>query len=195
MKKVVQITFLALALMFVLQNEAIAQKKKKKDSDNAEYFDESGGFLTKLWYGGGFNLGFSGNNFQSLFQIGISPMVGYKITDEFSIGPRIAIQYISYRENFGGGQVYKDNFVTFGGGAFSRYKIIPALFAHVEYERATVVDQFLNRVQQDNFFVGLGYTSTGSVLGYEISLLYNTNLPSNSFQQPFDIRIGLNYNF
>ncbi len=205
MKKIIQLSLLAMVLVLSVQDQAFAQKKKKKsDKDNAEYFDESGNFLTRVWFGGGFNLGFAGNNFESLFQLGISPMAGYKITDNFSIGPRVTVQYESYRVDLGN-VVAKANPITFGGGVFSRYKIIPALFAHVEYELASEV-QYGNplpgsselqifRFQQDNLYVGLGYTSSGSMIGYEISLLYNINAAENTIQQPIDIRFGLNYNF
>jgi len=202
MKKILQLSVLAMLFVLTIQNEAFAQKKKKSDKDNAEYFDDRGSFMSRVWFGGGFNLGFAGNNFESLFQIGISPMAGYKITDNFSFGPRITLQYESYRVDVGN-DVAKANPLTFGGGVFSRYKIIPALFAHVEYELAseviytgvsgTTVETL--RVQQNNFYVGLGYTSTGSMVGYEISLLYNVNAPENTIQQPIDIRFGLNYNF
>jgi len=202
MKKIIQLALLVMVLVLAVQDQAYAQKKKKSDKDNAEYFDESGNFMSRVWFGGGFNLGFAGNNFESLFQLGISPMAGYKITNNFSIGPRITLQYESYRVDVGNA-VAKANPLTFGGGVFGRYKIIPALFAHVEYELAS--DVFYTgvsgtkvesiRVQQNNFYVGLGYTSSGSLLGYEISLLYNVNAPENSIQQPIDIRFGVNYNF
>ncbi|NUN99995.1 MAG: hypothetical protein HUU01_05205 [Saprospiraceae bacterium] len=202
MKKIIQLSLLAVVLVLAAQDQAFAQKKKKSDKDNAEYFDESGSFMTRVWFGGGFTLGFAGNNFESLFQVGISPMAGYKITDNFSIGPRLSLQYESYRIDTGNG-IAKANPLIFGGGVFTRYKFIPALFAHVEYELASDVRYIYGggtnletlRIQRNNLYLGLGYTSTGSLLGYEISLLYNVNADENTLQQPFDIRFGLNYNF
>ncbi len=202
MKKIIQMSLLAMTLMVLAQTQAFAQKKKSSDKANAEYFDESGSFVSRLWFGGGFTLGYAGNQFESLFQLGISPMVGYKVTNNFSIGPRINLQYESYRIDTGNG-VAKANPLTFGGGVFSRYKVIPALFAHVEYELASEVlysyaggtDLQTTRIQQNNMYLGLGYTSTGSMFGYEIALLYNINAPENTIQQPFDIRFGFNYNF
>jgi hypothetical protein len=41
-----------------------AQKSKgKRSSGVSEYLEDKGNFASKLWYGGGFNLGFSGNNY------------------------------------------------------------------------------------------------------------------------------------
>ena len=124
MKRILQLSFMIVTLLLCFNVDSYAQygygkkkKKKKKVEKNDEYFDESGGLGHKLWYGGGFNLGFSGNSFQSLFQIGISPMVGYKITEEFSVGPRASVQYNYFRVN-DGGQVLRASPITWAAGAF-----------------------------------------------------------------------------
>lgn len=45
---------------------------------------------TKIWYGGGLNLGFSGQSGLNVLQLGASPMVGYKILPRWSVGPRVS---------------------------------------------------------------------------------------------------------
>lgn len=208
MKKIIQLSLLVIVVVLAAQDQAFAQKKKKSDKDNAEYFDESGNFMSRVWFGGGMVFPtFASRDYESFFQIGVSPMAGYKITNNFSIGPRISLQYESYRAETISSGIFKFNPLTFSGGVFARYRIIPALFVHVEYEIAEEVayfydapppfstDIFMVRQQQNNAYVGLGYTSSGDLLGYEISLLYNVNAPENTLQQPFDIRFGLNYNF
>lgn len=204
MKKLFQLGLMILVLLFVFSNDTYAQKSKKKKSATDEYFDESGSLKTKLWYGGGFTLGYSGGTFENFFQIGISPMVGYKITDKFSAGPRVSFIYTNYRVQYGG-DVLTANPVSWDAGVFARYKIIPVIFAQVEYQFQNAVEGFtiVNgnelvsiRRQRNNFLAGLGYSSSGgSLFGYEILLLYNTTLPSNVLESPFVIRIGFTYNF
>lgn len=162
------------------------------------------GFADRLWYGGGFILGFgSSNNFglqETQFQFGISPMVGYKIFEELSVGPRAAFTYIHYRANLGG-DVQTANPVTYALGIFGRFKIIPTLFAQVEYENENqalfavgVNDIQVARRIRDNVYLGGGYTS-GGIWATEIVLLYNVNQPNNVVQQPFVIRFGFTRNF
>ena len=205
MKRIVQLSFLLLAILLCFNNDAFAQrkKKKKKKSETDEYFDESGGFKHRLWYGGGFTLGFSGANNSSVFQLGVSPMVGYKITPDFSIGPRLSILYTYYRLEVFPGDVQSQDPLSFGFGAFSRYKVYQSFFAHVEYEfenEANFVlingDLAVLRREQNNLFVGGGYNSSaGGPFGYEILLLYNLLLPENTVEVPFSFRIGFTYNF
>ncbi len=206
MKKLIQLSLMLLVLLLAFPDDANAQRsKKKKKSTTDQYFDESGSLKTKLWYGGGFTLGYSGGTFESLFQIGLSPMVGYKITDKFSAGPRFSFIYTNYRVQWGNG-VLTANPITWDAGVFARYKIIPIIFAQVEYQFENDIQGFnVNagneleaiRRQRNNFLAGLGYNSSGGTagFGYEILLLYNTTLPANVLESPFVIRIGFTYNF
>jgi hypothetical protein len=154
--------------------------------------------MNDLWFGGGFNLGFSGNQFESLFGIGISPMVGYKITPDFSVGPRIVYSYQYYAfQDFSTKQ--KFNLHSFGIGPFARFKIFNAIFLHGEYliesrqfafrsgpnfDKATEII--------DSFYLGLGYNTGGT----ELLLLYNFLNNNRQFlSSPFDFRFGFTYNF
>lgn len=216
------LTLLLFCTLFVGISTADAQyygkkKKKKKKTEQVDkkkektedYFDESGGFKHKLWYGGGLTLGFSGGNDVSIFQGGLSPMVGYKIFDRLSVGPRVGFNY-SYIKFFQSGRNYVVEPLSFNVGAFSRYKILDMIFAHVEYERFSEEsvdpdqDGFIEfdqdgeiatgRINSNNFYAGLGYNS-GGLLAYEIALLYNFLEPENSFDTPFSIRAGFTYKF
>lgn len=189
---------IALVLMLAFSVDADAQnrKKKKKSSSVDEYFDESGFGAFRFWYGGGLGLGFSGGTFSSQFDISISPMVGYKITPEFSIGPRIELSYTHYRlEDFNGG-VDKFNFFNYGVGIFSRYKFFEQVFGHVEYQiesREFILGGVQQRSSFDNFYLGAGYTSGGQI-AYEISLLWNL-LDEETVDLPLDFRLAFTYNF
>lgn len=230
MKKITRIlSLLLICTLFIGISTADAQyygrKKKKKKKKPAkteqvdkettknektdDYFDESGGFKHKLWYGGGFNINFSGNGVISAFNLGITPMVGYKITDRFSLGPRVGIQY-NYFKGIGiDNRTHKVEPISYSLGAFTRYKLLDFLFVHGEFEhentesffvdnasRFDVVDGEVNtfRESRQNAYLGLGYTS-GSIFAYEIYLLYNFLEPVDSQSLPFDIRIGFTYKF
>ncbi len=193
------------------EKEDKEEKTRSRRESTDDYFDESGGFAHRLWYGGGLNIGFSGNQGVSSFQAGISPMVGYKITDEFSAGPRIGISYTYFKFNQAG-RSYVVEPLSFTLGGFARYKasFLPNIFAHIEYEWSNEesidpnLDGFIEldqdgeiltgRLTQDNVYIGLGYNS-GGIFAYEIMLLYNLNEPAESFNTPFNIRAGFTYKF
>ena len=190
-------------MLFVLLL-ALPTSTQAQDSDVDKYFDESQGFTHRLWYGGGLALGFSGGGFSSLFQIGVSPLIGYKLTENFSVGPRFSVLYSHYRENRGP-VVGRANLIDYGVGAFTRYKIIRNFFIHLEYgvdlqervDRSTLNgDEFATgRVSISNGYIGAGYNDGNSIWGYDIYLLYNVLLPENSVRSPLDFRFGITYNF
>jgi len=179
---------------------ADAQKRSKKKSDVDEYFDEDGFGPHRLWYGGGVGLGFNGGAGQSQFQFSISPMVGYKITPNFSIGPRAELEYAQLRRQVGGQTTAdKFNFWNFGIGGFARHKILQQFFVHAEYqiESRTVAFEANGdpiRGGRDNFYIGGGYSSGAGLFGYEISILWNI-FDDGTVDLPIDYRVAFTYNF
>ena len=177
---------------------ADAQKRTKKKSDVDEYFDEGGFGPHKFWFGGGIGLGFSGGNVQSQFNFSISPMVGYKITPELSVGPRLELDYAHARFATSATSSEKYNIFNYGIGGFARYKIFQQFFLHGEYQiesRANPIGGGETiRGSRDNFYVGAGYSSGGGLVGYEISLLWNL-LEEGTVDLPLDYRIAFTYNF
>ncbi len=171
------------------------KKKKKKKKEKTEHVD----FTKNLWYGGGVNLGFQGGNGYSLFVFGISPMVGYKITDRFSAGPRVSATLYNFRiQTFGG--VEKKTPISWSVAAFTRYQIVPSIFAHAEYEyqNYAFLDGSLSTAyeRRNNFYLGVGYAANpGSLFRYELLLLYNFLAPQDDIRQPIDYRVAFTYNF
>ncbi|MEM9920359.1 MAG: hypothetical protein AAF990_19840 [Bacteroidota bacterium] len=215
MKNLVKlISLFLLCFLVVGLNQADAQRRSsKRSSKNDEYFDESGSLKNKLWYGGGFNLGFSGGNNINIFNIGISPMVGYKIIETVSVGPRVGLQY-SFIKGFGtDNQTYRFQPISYSVGLFGRFKAFQNLFAHVEYEfesaevffttvnaRGTVLavrngEVLKQRENRDNFYIGGGYNSGNGLFGYEILILYNVMESDDNINLPLDFRFGFTWNF
>jgi hypothetical protein len=155
--------------------------------------------MEKLWFGGSLNLWFGGGNNQSTFIAGISPMVGYKITPIFSVGPRIDFSYTYFGYSFGPNNQGRLNLTSYGIGPFSRVRVWESIFVHGEYQiesRALPLNTGSGfekiRDIQSNLFLGIGYNAGGG----EILLLYNFFAGSRNFiQPPFDFRIGFTYNF
>lgn len=220
MKKLVKFSFLLVlfSLCFAIadadaQNYGKKKKKKSKTKTKTEkvdeYFDESGNFASKLWYGGGFNLGFGGDNFSTSFVFGLTPMVGYKIVGDWSAGPIAGVQYNYLKMVAPTGRIHKGNSVSWSYGAFTRYKFLRNFFVHAEYgfdndETFIAFDYdnsgfFTERTIYNNFFGGLGYNAGDGALGYEIYLVYNfIDRDEDIFDSnynPFNIRFGLTYKF
>ena len=211
-KKLLCSAFLLLAVLLA-SSPALAQRSKgsRSTSGISEYLDDKGSFASRLWYGGNFNLGLSGDNFLTYFNAGISPMVGYKVFDSFSVGPRVSLQY-SYFKGYGtDGSIHKVQPLSYSVGLFARYKIFRSIFAHAEYEHENLeYPRFANgllwydinqakvltqRIAFNNVYVGAGFNSSANGWGYELLLLYNTTQDPQTIGLPFVIRFGITYNF
>ena len=123
---ILTLIFLSSAFVFAANTEKAENKAGKNvlttNSPTAE----------NRWYYGG-NVGFSFWN--DYTYLGIYPMVGYKITPQFSVGAKVGYSYINYKDI---------DFDThnYGGSVFTRYRIIPQIYLHGEfvyfsYERRT----------------------------------------------------------
>ncbi|NBU35569.1 MAG: hypothetical protein EBS35_03220 [Bacteroidetes bacterium] len=156
---------------------------------------------SKIWYGGGLNLGFSGQSGLNVLQLGASPMVGYKILPRWSIGPRVSFLASRYS---GRAFINKITPINWGVGVFTRIKIIQAIFAHAEYEIANEAfisfdgpKLYADRLQQNNVYVGGGYSSGQGNTKFEIVALYNLQTPESTlyYISPFTFRFGFTVNF
>ncbi len=79
------------------------------------------------WYYGG-NVGFSfWNNY---FYLGVYPLVGYKVTPQLSLGAKIGYAYINDDRYEPFPSLATSNY---GASLFSRYRIIPQIYAHAEF--------------------------------------------------------------
>jgi hypothetical protein len=192
-------------------------KKKTDKKTTDKYFDESGGFKHRLWYGasGALNFYGLGENAGNVFTIGLTPMVGYKIIGNWSAGPRVGVTYTNISAFDTKNVRRKVGLLDFSMAAFSRYKIdfFPQVFAHVEYEYMNRQDAYgdqFGRIQLDaegnvakarqsrtNGYVGLGYNA-GGLVSYEFMALYNLSLTQQERDanvSPINIRAGFTYKF
>lgn len=193
--------------IFILFIAIVSLNGLEAQNNNSRVNNKSGKkeqvkFTDNLWYGGSINLGFASNAFSSIFSFGLAPMVGYKFTPDFSIGPRVGFTFSNYKFK-NGSKVDNIALWDFSEGIFARYKFFNVVFAHVEYDinqkQYAFVDGSGNldklSVNDSDAFVGLGYNSGGGGFGSEIYIMYNLLADDNTLSQPFEFRIGLTYNF
>ena len=101
-------------------------KAQKNNSAESKGFDPD-----RLVFGGGLSAGFG-----TYTNIGISPIVGYRITDHFMAGVGLGYQYFRVRNGLvnpqGGYQDSKLN--VFTPSVWARYAFLENFFAQAEYE-------------------------------------------------------------
>lgn len=182
-----------------MEDEGKPAKKTTKKKSKKEEEDRS--FKNRLWYGGGFGLGFSGWNGGSVFSFGLSPMVGYKIWGPFSAGPRVAVTFNSVKVP--GEKAL--NLFDYEAGIFARGKIWGPIFAHAEVANAWAQFPWYDNSgeltkltdQTVNQYFGLGYNNSEGGVGTEILILYNPRIAAdpNSPYNPWDFRFGFTWKF
>ncbi|PZX60340.1 hypothetical protein LV84_00616 [Algoriphagus ratkowskyi] len=151
------------------------------------YAEDSVPFKDRLYYGGNF-----GMQFGSTTLIEISPIVGVMITPKFSSGVGITYQY--FKTNY----YYEGESTSYGGRVFSRYNILPNIFAHAEFESINFDNNIFGtnefeRIWSNALFLGGGYFAPfGRRGGANFTFLYNVlhdNLRS-PYGEPYVIRVG-----
>lgn len=80
------------------------------------------GWRERVYYGGTVTLSFG-----NAMRIGIAPMLAYKITPKLSAGVEVGYEYVNYDD-------FDQSSHNYGGSVFSRYRLIPQLYAHAEYQ-------------------------------------------------------------
>jgi len=170
MKKLLSAACICLSMSLFAQ---ISSPENTKKTDN------------RFFTGGGIGL-----QFGNLTLVDISPLIGYKLTEKWTIGLAGTYKYYRYREYH-----YDVKTDIYGGGVFTRYHFTDYLFGHLEFEYLSIewYDFFLNknRIWIESVFVGGGYRQLigGNSWSY-IMLLYNLNeTPYSPYRNPI-IRAG-----
>ncbi len=140
------------------------------------------------WYYGG-NIGF--NFWNDYFYLGVYPLVAYKVTPKLSIGGKIGYAYISDDRYEPAPALTTSNY---GGSIFSRYRIIPQIYAHAEfaywsYENVSSFNLINNSYDTERFWVpylllGGGYSQNiGPNVWLFVEVLFDVINDENS---PYD---------
>ncbi len=157
--------FVLFSLIITFSGLSVAQ-----DGD-ANKSERSNAWQDRITFGGGG--GFSGSN--GVTVLSLSPMVGYRITDEFIAG--IRLNYIYYHQT-------RPSFSEsrYGGGLFGRYFFFENLFAHAEYEvmQGSFLDTSIDppaykKQWVPSLMIGGGYAQSIGSSGVNITVLYIVN--------------------
>lgn len=144
-------------------------------------------FKERLYFGGTVGAWFGSTTY-----INLSPIIGVKLTKQFSLGGGVIYNYF--------GQTYAGKKYTstiYGGSLFARYFVFENLFAQVGLDRISVPNYSTglinNRTWVDNVLVGGGYRQQFSDRGQIVAMIfYNLNQgPLSPYQNPI-IQVGFN---
>ena len=133
----------------------------------------------------------------SYTRIGVYPLLGYKFTPKLSGGLKIGYEYV--RDNRYASTYESSNY---GGSIFARYRLIPRLYLHVEYEQFSYelynFDGTSNREWVPFFYVGGGYSQplgrhvwlTAQVL---FDVLQDERSPYNRWDPIFSVGVAAGF--
>ncbi|MCT4579860.1 MAG: hypothetical protein N4A35_00460 [Flavobacteriales bacterium] len=136
-------------------------------------------FKDKLFTGG--NFGFNISN--GLMYLELAPILGYKVSDNFSTG--ISGKYLYWGPTNSNSPFL--SYKYYGGGLFGRYRISPSILASAEYELLNVQDlnpnsgSYGERTFSNVFLLGAGYSNEiANNLNVQLFLLYDVIDDPNS---------------
>lgn len=186
-------SILLMLVAFVVLSNSYSQDSTEVYQAPVEQKKESSKLKDKIYYGG--NIGLS---FGSYTHIGIYPLIGFKITPKLSTGVKITYQYI--KDNRYSGVTYSTS--NYGGSVFARYRIIPQLYLHSEYEVLNY--ELYNAVGESNrtwvpfLYVGAGFSQRlGGNAWLNIQVLFdvlqNANSPYNQWEPFYSVGVGVGF--
>ena len=156
-------------------------------------------FSERIYFGGGFGLIFG-----DITNIEVSPHVGYKITEDASVGVQLQYQFLNADYYYYGAH-FKYQTTIYGAGPFARYMLGDRYFLMSELEFLSLEKKYfdvMNFYEDDNgrfvytsVLVGGGiFQQTGDRSGVYMALLYNINDSSNSpYSSPLIFRMGFSF--
>lgn len=103
------------------------EQERKAAQQHAEQY-------TKLFVYSGLGLGYSSYYGFSNFNFSISPALGYRVSDRFSIGPGISYAYNYYGQDVQNGGSTSVSTSSVGAKVFAQFMVIDNFFVHAEYE-------------------------------------------------------------
>ena len=177
----VLIVFLLTATVITLR----AQERRNNSENRSEQLFED--FKNRIFFGGNVGAQFGNYTF-----VDLSPLVGYRITEDFSAGIGVTYNFLQFRS---GNTRYKTD--IYGGRVFARYFVWENLFLHGEYEVLNGQwDYSSDRFNIENILGGGGYRQMLSDRA-AMTLLVLWNFKQNNYSlysNPI-IRAGFTFGF
>ncbi len=145
---------LIVTLFTILDFTALAQFETNEthiprtSTEKSAIKNQSRPLQDNLVVGGGFDL-----RFGNYTMIGVTPLIGYAVTDDFLVGGIFTYRYVNDKMS-------KYSTSTYGVAPFARYFVYQGLFAHAEYEMLNGEFYYKQgNVWVNSLLVGLGYGS------------------------------------
>jgi hypothetical protein len=114
---------LAIVLILGVAQPAFGQSATRTENPNQES-PPPPPQPSRIYYGG--TLGF--NLFGDVFRMSVQPLVGYKLSEKFSVGAKVGYEYIKDKR-FDPSRTYHN----YGASVFARYRFIPRAYFHTEF--------------------------------------------------------------
>lgn len=181
LKKIALLSLLFLLAISITQAQDTIQKQKPKTP-----------LKDKIYFGGGI-----GVSFGNYTRIAVYPMIGYKFTPKLSAGVEVGYEYISdsrYSSTY--------NTSNYGFSVFSRYRVIPQLYTHVEYSMINYelyyTDQSKSREWVPFLYLGAGYSQqlASGVTAYaqiKFDVLQDEKSPYKDWEPFYTFGISVNF--
>lgn len=153
------------------------EQQRKALQEHAEMY-------SKLFLYGGISPGYYADSYSSVLTLGVSPALGYRITDRIAVGPGFTYTYNNYGFDTNINTTKHIGTNTLGFKVFGQAMVYKQFLAHVEYEttkaEVPVVDANYNILkasyQVSSLLAGAGYRSQISTrAAIDLLLLYNFN--------------------
>lgn len=165
---------------------------------------QSGFDIDKLVVGGDFRF-----TLGQQLSVGVAPMVGYKLLDQFVVGARLGYSYDRVKIDYSQlpvaatTNIFKYN--TFSGGLWARYLLFESVYIHTALEYNFFQDyQYDNNaqlikkgIQSPSVLVGIGFRQPVSDrVTFNTTILYDVLNDPNSYYYYFgsggiDYRVGI----
>lgn len=174
-----------LLIPFYFHASAQNQNQNNQSQDENQEVKKSGFQKDKLFTGGSANIGFSNGT----TMLGITPQLGYSLTNWLDAGITFNINYISQRDYYTTDKIRQ---TMFGPGAFVRIFPVNFLFAGAQYEYNMIRQKQIfgdgSPSLQDNYhanslLVGAGYAGgreRGGNSYYYLSIMWDVAGDPNS---------------
>ena len=157
---------------------------KAQDKDETPEVKKGGFKKEKLFTGGSANIGFSSGS----TMLGITPQIGYSITNWADLGINFNLNYVSQRDY---NTTDKIRQTTYGPGAFVRLFPVNFLFATAQYEYNSIHKKLISgglptqkgSINANSFLIGAGYAGgreRGGNSYYYFSIMWDISGDKNS---------------
>jgi hypothetical protein len=154
--------------------------------------EEPEAYQSKLYYGGYLSLSLG-----NYTVVGATPLIGYKVSQKFSVGTQLSYEYVKDKR-------YNANYETsnYGLSVFSRYRIVPQLYAHVEFSEMNYKFYYTNgsnaREWVPFLWLGGGYSqpiSRNTWFNVQVlfDVLNNENSPYTEWEPYFSVGFGVGF--